>query len=522
MSPLRHQFAQYLRVLRRKLGQHVIHTPEVLTAHYEQEDPWGYEDREDDAARRDRLVSCLRERVPNINKLRVLDVGCGEGFITRALPGAQVVGIDLSKKAIERAQAKTTDKRISYVCLDLNTAREEDLSSLGSFDIMVVTGVFYKDYLHDGVVERLLTHLKKEGWLLSSHIRSWQKHIVPYPIVFESLFSYRSYTQHLTLHQKRPVRVSIVLPVAGTGQDLPRAIASVAAQTYRPLELILIDDGYTGTTPLSKILATHTELESTLVVHEHNQGVAAGRNSGVQAATGDFITFFSADDELLPQKITWQVQHFLKQDPRVGATSITAQVIDRHGKARPYPRSGSPAQGPLFPQVLSANPLVSPMFRRSSYALVGLYNPTLRYGEDWEFHIRLLTHFDGAAVETPGIHLHTHNGQLSAASMRRVHDLKALYNLHTNTFDTHPFAHAHLWRFIGSSYADAGQFPEAQEALRTSLRIRPQPKAFLQYLLLSLSPKVFVWVYQVANRVVYGVDRWHTQNDSTSYETDEH
>lgn len=516
MSAPKKTIQHYIRVARRKLGQHVIHTPEFISEHYQQEDPWGYEQREDDAERRNILLDVLTTQVPNVETLRILDIGCGEGFITRELPGAEVVGIDISEQAIKRANNKTSDPRIKFFKLDLNRLSETQEQQLGMFDVIIATGVFYKDYLEDDVIKKILKHLKPDGWLLSSHIREWEKQHVPLPIVHEQLFRYRSYEQHLTLHANRPAKVSVVLPIAGKGAELPRAIASVAKQSYRPLELIVINDGYTGDTPIETLLAQHSDLKTYQVIHEKNLGVSAGRNSGISQATGDFITFFSGDDEMLPHKINEQVNMFMKQDPRVGAVSTCALVIDRHAKAKTYPRSGKPVSGTLFPHILSQNLLVSPMFRKSAYTLFGNYSTQLQYGEDWEFHMRLLEQFTVASVNNPGIKLYTHDGQLSSASLRRVADLQKILRMHEAMYNNHPKAHADVLRFIASSYADAMQFAEAKTWFKKSLSIAIAPKAFVQYLLLAISPKLFVWIYQMANRLIYGVDRWHTNTPDAS------
>ena len=92
--------------------------------------------------------------------------------------------------------------------------------------------------------------------------------------------------------------ISIVIPVYNVAPYLKRCVQSVLRQTYRDLEVILVDDGSTdGSGELCDQLAsTDSRIQ---VVHQKNQGLSGARNTGIRQATGEYIAFIDSDDEWL-------------------------------------------------------------------------------------------------------------------------------------------------------------------------------------------------------------------------------
>ena len=89
--------------------------------------------------------------------------------------------------------------------------------------------------------------------------------------------------------------ISIVVPVYNVERYLPRCIESILRQTYTNFELILVDD---GTPDRSGIICDrYAERDSRIrVIHKENGGVSTARNTGIDAAKGEWITFVDSDD----------------------------------------------------------------------------------------------------------------------------------------------------------------------------------------------------------------------------------
>lgn len=91
------------------------------------------------------------------------------------------------------------------------------------------------------------------------------------------------------------VLVSVVIPIYKTEKYLERCVNSILSQTYKNLEIILIDDGSPDNCPVicDKIAETDSRVK---VMHKVNQGLGMARNSGIEIATGKYICFFDSDD----------------------------------------------------------------------------------------------------------------------------------------------------------------------------------------------------------------------------------
>ncbi len=91
--------------------------------------------------------------------------------------------------------------------------------------------------------------------------------------------------------------VSIIVPVYGTEKYLPSCIESICNQTYKALQIILVDDGSPDKCP--GICDSYAEKDSRItVIHQENKGVSVARNAGLRCAQGDYIMFVDSDDGL--------------------------------------------------------------------------------------------------------------------------------------------------------------------------------------------------------------------------------
>lgn len=100
--------------------------------------------------------------------------------------------------------------------------------------------------------------------------------------------------------RNRPVLISVIVPIYNVVEYLPKCVNSIRRQTYRNLEIILVDDGSTDN---SGAMAEKFALEDkrVRVFHKENGGSSSARNLGIEKARGDFIGFVDSDDFIEPQ-----------------------------------------------------------------------------------------------------------------------------------------------------------------------------------------------------------------------------
>lgn len=177
-------------------------------------------------------------------------------------------------------------------------------------------------------------------------------------------------------------RVSLIIPCFNLGQFLGEAIESARAQTYRDIELVVVDDGSTDATT-RQVLDT-LERAGTRVVRSPNRGLSAARNLGIRSTSGEFICSLDADDRLHPEWIERAVG-VLDAEPAVAFVSHWLETFgDEHWGWKPVRCD--------LAMLLDMNVVNgAALLRRTAFDEAGGFDETMRDGcEDWEFWIRLL------------------------------------------------------------------------------------------------------------------------------------
>ena len=187
----------------------------------------------------------------------------------------------------------------------------------------------------------------------------------------------------------RPL-VSIVIPCYNSERYLEESLLSVIAQTYENIEIVVVDDGSTDTTPA--IISRHTGDARVCVVSQSNKGLAAARNAGLAASKGDYITFLDSDDIYMPSKIERQVA-FLAEYPDAGlAYCRSGHFLDADPARVSYAYNKSVgATEPILRRLMHGNfiNVNTAMVKKPVLDAVGGFDPKFRIGEDWDLWIRL-------------------------------------------------------------------------------------------------------------------------------------
>jgi glycosyltransferase involved in cell wall biosynthesis len=190
--------------------------------------------------------------------------------------------------------------------------------------------------------------------------------------------------------------VSVVIPVYNGQAFVGRTLNSALAQSYQPIEIVIVDDGSTDETPniIEAVVAANTNIR---FFRRQNHGVAATRNFGISQANGKLIAPLDADDLWHPQKIARQVEMMQASSPVVGLVYCWSVEIDESDLIIP-PLTGlrerSTAQGRVTEE-LSKGCFIesgsSPLIRRSLIDSVGGYDANLRPqgADDWKLYLAL-------------------------------------------------------------------------------------------------------------------------------------
>jgi glycosyltransferase involved in cell wall biosynthesis len=176
--------------------------------------------------------------------------------------------------------------------------------------------------------------------------------------------------------------VSVVIPFYNAEAYLAEAVHSALAQGAPPLEVLLVDDGSTDGSPaLAARLAAGRPAVRRLRLPS-NQGPAAARNAALRAARGGLVAFLDADDVMLPDRLAVQTA-YLAAHPAVDVVVAGAEYSPEPGTAWPgwlRARLGAAPSIHHDPMTMLA--------ARAVFDRVGLFDPSLRAGEDTEWLLR--------------------------------------------------------------------------------------------------------------------------------------
>ena len=219
--------------------------------------------------------------------------------------------------------------------------------------------------------------------------------------------------------------VSVIIPVHNAERYLDECLNSVLGQTLHDLEVIVVDDASTDSSP--QILARHAAADPRLsiITQPHNRGVSSARNTGLDAAAGRFLAFVDADDYL--DATMFADLHWAAERLGVDVTSCGIEMVEPDGQYT------STADFPLDPDVRHERAVIREALHRgfatkmlwypvrSLYARALLdeyhvrFDEGIRKGEDSLFNLQVLFFADGVGcIREAPYHYRKHPGSATA------------------------------------------------------------------------------------------------------------
>ncbi|EMA58880.1 glycosyltransferase family 2 protein [Halorubrum lipolyticum] len=287
-------------------------------------------------------------------------------------------------------------------------------------------------------------------------------------------------------------RVSVIIPTYNRAETLARAVDSALAQTVDDIEVLVVDDGSTDGT---RALIEEGDPRVRYLAHDTNRGVSAARNTGVEAARGEYVAFLDSDDEWLPRKLDRQLAVL---DDRgegwVGAyCDVASTGLSMGGRiagavSERVFRSAAPREGgqELAEALVSMQVFMGPgstlLVERDVITSTGGFDEGLSIYEDWDLVLRVLSVGKLAYVDEPLAVTHfTGDAPAEAyvANDRRYLERNAEL---VETLERRgvPVREVHRMGLVGH-YLSEGRFGEAAALLDASTLRRPKNLARLTF-----------------------------------------
>ena len=207
-------------------------------------------------------------------------------------------------------------------------------------------------------------------------------------------------TAVITTHRREPELVA-------------RALNSILSQTYRDIEIIIVDDSPSDYERRDEVkqLAENSGANVRYIRHERCSGACAARNTGLKAASGEFIGYLDDDDEWLPTKIEKQLQGFTSES--IGFVYCRYRMLASDESEVKSNRSGMES-GYIFNKLLFKNIVGStsfPLIRKSALDEIGGFDTELPSSQDLDVWMRLSRDHEANYIdEALGIY-HYHDGE---------------------------------------------------------------------------------------------------------------
>lgn len=209
--------------------------------------------------------------------------------------------------------------------------------------------------------------------------------------------------------------VSVIIAAYNNAVYLKEAVESVLNQTYRDLEVIVVDDGSTDNTRglIEGLQAGHPDIIR--YIYQENQGPAPARNTGIRAAQGKFIAFLDADDIWLTEKLARQMECFAR-DSNIGFVYCDNIFVDENNAAMEnYVRKVRLVEGDILLELFSDFFMITSgvILKRECIEKIGLFDEKLLVGEDYEYFLRLASRYKAGVVKEKLFRRRVHAKSLS-------------------------------------------------------------------------------------------------------------
>ena len=195
--------------------------------------------------------------------------------------------------------------------------------------------------------------------------------------------------------------ISVIITAYNVVGFVREAVDSALAQTFRDIEVIVVDDGSTdGSTDTLRDL----DDPRLRVIREVHGGSAAARNAGLRLASGELVAFLDGDDRWAPQNLERQ-SAFLESHPEVDMTFGHSLVVDEEGRSTGF-KSSSHAGPVSFSQLLRANEIGNGscvLLRREALDRAGCFDPNLAACVDIDVWMRVVRLRPGNVVAIPEV-----------------------------------------------------------------------------------------------------------------------
>jgi glycosyltransferase involved in cell wall biosynthesis len=256
--------------------------------------------------------------------------------------------------------------------------------------------------------------------------------------------------------------VSVVIPTHDRRDLLARALRSVLAQRGIELHVVVVDDGSADDT--RAMVAAIGDPRVEYVRHAEPLGVSAARNSGIAAATADWIAFLDDDDLWAPDKLRLQIHSVQESDRRwsFGGSVLLTPSLEIAGAGPCPPPERVRDELPL--RNIVPGGASSVVVHRAILEQVGTFDTSLRHMADWDLWIRIAQTGPPAGVDAPVVAYRLHGSNASVDTNDIAREMRVIETRYAHLRNGAGLDRAYVYRWIAWSALRSGRRRDAARA----------------------------------------------------------
>lgn len=224
---------------------------------------------------------------------------------------------------------------------------------------------------------------------------------------------------------EREPLISVIIPTYKTRDGLKKSIDSVLNQTYKHVEIVVVDDNNPKTEDRVRtegIMKEYTDdFQVRYIQHEVNRNGAVARNTGIKASTGEFIAFLDDDDIFLPDKLQKEYEYLINH---LEYDAVYTQVLINGNIVKM-----TPFEGNALTEILSERTRMftsTLLFRRKAIIEIGGFDESFRRHQDYELLVKFFMHGFKIGCICEPLAIYCTSGQ-NAMSGKKLEDLKVQF-----------------------------------------------------------------------------------------------
>lgn len=295
---------------------------------------------------------------------------------------------------------------------------------------------------------------------------------------------------------KQPL-VSIVIATYNYAKYLPIAIESALNQTYKNIEVIVVNDGSTDNT--NEAIAPHLNDKRIRYIKQTNSGQTFAKNCGIKNSQGEYIAFLDADDYWMPDKLEKQLSLF-SADSAVGVVFSLMKIVGPDNEKVETLKTLKPYKGWVTNHLIIDNfvPFSSSLVKRECLEKIGNFDETLRMSIDWDIWLKISINYKFDFVDEELIAYRIgHPNQMSKDQEKRQEQSDLILNTFIKNNPDMIFpkyykkAMSYTYKNRGCYYQDKNKIKSIQYNIK-SLIIDPfQPRLYLR-IFKAVIPKIIL------------------------------